>query len=109
MIELIQVARSHMKKEPKDGLLTDASQVSRCAWCGVDKDYQDYHDKEWGVPVFDDQLLFQKICLEGFQAGLSWITILRKRNNFLTLFDNFDYKKISKYNEEDVTRCISDA
>ena len=109
MIELIQVARSDMKKEPHDGLLTDAFQVSRCAWCGVDKDYQDYHDKEWGVPVVDDQLLFQKICLEGFQAGLSWVTVLRKRNNFLKLFDNFDYKKISEYNEEDVTRCISDA
>ena len=86
-----------MKKKLNDGLLTDASQISRCAWCGEDKDYQNYHDKEWGVPVVDDQLLFQKICLEGFQAGLSCIIVLRKRANFLKLFNNFDYNKVSKY------------
>lgn len=79
---------------------------SRCWWCGDDPLYQNYHDIEWGRPVTDDIRLFEKICLEGFQAGLSWITILRKRENFRTAFDGFDYKKIKSYGEKDIDRLL---
>lgn len=72
----------------------------RCAWCGNDPLYIEYHDTEWGVPVYDDAKLFEFLMLETFQAGLSWITVLRKRENFRMAFDNFDYKKIAKYNEK---------
>ena len=70
----------------------------RCDWCLGDKLYENYHDKEWGVPVFDDRLLFKSLILETFQAGLSWITVLRKREHFKKAFDNFDYRKIASYN-----------
>lgn len=69
----------------------------RCAWCGDDPLYVAYHDTEWGVPVYDDDTLFEFLILETFQAGLSWITILRKRENFRKAFDGFDYKKIAEY------------
>src|SRR5210317_1341485 len=72
----------------------------RCGWCEGDKLYEVYHDKEWGVPVHDDDILFEFLILETFQAGLSWITILRKRENFRKAFDNFDYKKIASYDEK---------
>lgn len=78
----------------------------RCWWCGNDPLYMDYHDKEWGRPVTNDIRLFEKICLEGFQAGLSWITILRKRDNFRDCFDGFDFHKIQKYTQKDVDRII---
>jgi len=71
----------------------------RCAWCGTDPLYLEYHDTEWGVPVYDDAKLFEFLILETFQAGLSWITVLRKRENFRKAFDAFDYKKIAKYKE----------
>ena len=71
----------------------------RCDWCGNDPLYVEYHDNEWGVPVFDDDKLFEFLILETFQAGLSWITILKKRENFRTAFDGFNYKKIATYNE----------
>jgi len=80
----------------------------RCWWCGDDPLYMDYHDKEWGRPVTDDTRLFEKICLEGFQAGLSWITILRKRENFRKGFAGFDIRKVSKFTEKDVTRLLKD-
>ena len=70
----------------------------RCDWCLGDKLYENYHDKEWCVPVFDDRLLFKSLILETFQAGLSWITVLRKREHFKKAFDNFDYRKIASYN-----------
>lgn len=73
--------------------------TQRCDWCGNDPLYVEYHDKEWGVPVFDDAKLFEFLILETFQAGLSWITILRKRENFRAAFDGFDYKKIATYNK----------
>jgi len=73
---------------------------SRCTWCGEDSLYVSYHDQEWGVPVFSDNKLFEFLVLETFQAGLSWITILRKRENFRRAFDNFDYQKIASYDEE---------
>ena len=72
---------------------------NRCAWCGTDPLYVDYHDTEWGVPIYDDDKLFEFLILETFQAGLSWITVLRKRENFRKAFDHFDYKKIAQYDE----------
>ncbi len=72
----------------------------RCAWCGNDPLYMEYHDTEWGVPVFDDHKLFEFLILETFQAGLSWITILRKRENFRKALNNFDYKIIANYTQE---------
>jgi DNA-3-methyladenine glycosylase I len=78
----------------------------RCAWCGNDALYQEYHDTEWGVPVYDDQKLFEFLLLECFQAGLSWITVLRKRNNFKLAFNDFDYKKIATYNETKIQELL---
>jgi len=82
---------------------------TRCAWCGNDPLYIAYHDTEWGVPVYDDAKLFEFLILETFQAGLSWITILRKRENFRLAFDNFDYKKIANYNEAKFEELLLDA
>jgi DNA-3-methyladenine glycosylase I len=82
---------------------------TRCAWCEKDDLYRDYHDNEWGKPVYDDQLLFEFLILETFQAGLSWYTILAKRNNFRKAFANFDYKKVAKYNENKVQELLEDA
>ena len=81
----------------------------RCAWCLGDPIYEAYHDMEWGVPVKDDATLFEFLVLETFQAGLSWITILRKRENFRKAFDDFDYKKISNYNQKKIDSLIEDA
>lgn len=81
----------------------------RCAWCGTDELYQKYHDEEWGRPVYDDETIFEFLVLESFQAGLSWITILRKRENFRKAFDNFDYKKIANYSDEKVEELMQDA
>ena len=72
----------------------------RCFWATGSKLYEDYHDNEWGVPVYDDQTLFEFLLLETFQAGLSWITILKKRENFRKAFDNFNYQKIANYDEK---------
>ena len=81
----------------------------RCWWCGDDPLYVAYHDDEWGKPVHDDRRLFEKICLEGFQSGLSWLTILRKRENFRRAFADFDIERISRFDESDVTRLMADA
>ncbi len=81
----------------------------RCWWCGEDPLYMEYHDNEWGTPVYDDASLFEFLILETFQAGLSWITILRKRENFRKAFDNFDYKKIALYDETKVQLLLQDA
>ncbi len=80
--------------------------VSRCAWAGNDPLYQKYHDEEWGVPVHDDRKLFEMLILEGAQAGLSWITILRKRENYRKAFNNFDAKKITKYDSKKVKQLL---
>jgi DNA-3-methyladenine glycosylase I len=80
---------------------------TRCAWCGTDPLYVAYHDNEWGVPVYDDRRLFEMLNLEGAQAGLSWITILRKRKNYRKAFDNFDAKKIAKYNAKKVKQLLA--
>ena len=82
---------------------------TRCKWCvGIDI-YEKYHDEEWGVPVFDDQKLFEFLILETFQAGLSWITILKKRENFKLAFDDFDYKKIALYSEDKIQLLLQNA
>lgn len=78
----------------------------RCGWCLGDSLYEQYHDKEWGVPVYDDQKLFEFLILETFQAGLSWITILRKRENFRKAFDHFDYQKIASYDESIIEELL---
>ncbi len=82
---------------------------TRCKWCvGIDI-YEKYHDEEWGVPVYEDQKLFEFLILETFQAGLSWITILKKRENFKVAFDNFDYKKVANYSEDKIQELLLDA
>ena len=81
---------------------------NRCGWCVGDPLYEAYHDTEWGVPLFDDRQLFEFLILETFQAGLSWITILRKRENFRKAFDNFDYHKIAAFSEEKMEQLMSD-
>jgi DNA-3-methyladenine glycosylase I len=86
-----------------------ADGVTRCWWCGDDPLYVDYHDREWGRRVVDDTRLFEKLCLEGFQSGLSWLTILRKRENFRAAFDDFDVEKIAAYSTADVNRLLADA
>lgn len=82
--------------------------IIRCDWCGNDELYQKYHDEEWGKPVYDDDDIFEFLVLESFQAGLSWITILRKRENFRKAFDNFDYKIIAKYSDKKVETLMQD-
>jgi DNA-3-methyladenine glycosylase I len=82
---------------------------NRCKWCVGIPIYEAYHDHEWGVPVYDDQKLFEFLILETFQAGLSWITILKKRENFRAAFDQFDYQKIALYNERKVKNLLQDA
>ena len=81
----------------------------RCAWCEKDDLYRQYHDNEWGKPVYDDATLFEFLILETFQAGLSWHTILKKRENFRSAFDNFDYKKIANYTEDKVQELLKDS
>ena len=85
-----------------------AAERTRCWWCGEDELYQHYHDLEWGVPVHDDRLLFEFLCLEGAQAGLSWITILRKRENYRRVFDNFDAEKIVRYQDAKIAALLQD-
>ncbi|MGA9591147.1 MAG: DNA-3-methyladenine glycosylase I [Salegentibacter sp.] len=85
------------------------SEKQRCGWCVGDPLYEAYHDEEWGVPVYEDDRLFEFLVLETFQAGLSWITILRKRENFRKAFDNFDYQKIAQYSENKIAELLQDA
>lgn len=82
---------------------------ARCAWSGADAEYQRYHDEEWGVPLHGDRALFEKIALEGFQAGLSWITILRKRPRFREVFEGFDPERVARFDEDDIERLMADA
>lgn len=84
------------------------SATSRCQWCGDDLLYQHYHDHEWGVPLHDDQQLFEFLILEGFQAGLSWITILRKREAFRAAFAGFDPHKVAAFDQQDIERLMQD-
>jgi len=96
-----------------DGLFTGAhgplKDQPKCFWCAGHEDYEIYHDVEWGRPVENDIRLFEKLCLEGFQSGLSWLTILRKRENFRKAFKGFDFKKVARFGEKDVERLLQDA
>jgi len=90
----------------EQAVLTGSDGVSRCWWCGESELYRQYHDEEWGIPITDDQKLFEKICLEGFQAGLSWITILRKREEFRIAFADFDFSEVARYGKRDIARLL---
>ena len=85
------------------------SVARRCWWCGEDELYVAYHDREWGFPVADDRRLFEKVCLEGFQSGLSWLTILRKRENFREAFANFEFDRVARFTARDIERLLDDA
>lgn len=95
--------------EADDGLAIGADGLRRCRWPGSDPLYLDYHDREWGRPVADDRRLFEKLCLEGFQAGLSWLTILRKRENFRRAFAGFDIDAVAAMTDGDVERLLADS
>jgi len=84
-------------------------QIKRCKWAGKDPLYIEYHDKQWGVPIYEDAKIFEFLLLETFQAGLSWITILRRRENFRTAFDNFDFQEIANYSDEKLEDLRKDA
>jgi len=93
----------------RDGLFTDEAGLRRCAWCQSSPSYRDYHDREWGFPVDDETRLFEKLCLEGFQAGLSWLTILNKRDAFRRAFAGFDAARVARFGARDVERLLGDA
>jgi DNA-3-methyladenine glycosylase I len=96
----------------KEGIVMDSivagDGLVRCKWCAATPEYINYHDQEWGFPVYDDQRLFEKLCLESFQSGLSWRTILQKRENFRLAFENFDFNKMAAFTEIDVERLLQD-
>ncbi|MGN6582487.1 MAG: DNA-3-methyladenine glycosylase I [Rhizobiaceae bacterium] len=95
--------------EEMTGLIEGPDGKTRCAWHANLPDYLHYHDHEWGRPVADDRRLFEKICLEGFQSGLSWLTILRKRENFRRAFAGFDFEEVARFGDADVERLVADA
>jgi DNA-3-methyladenine glycosylase I len=110
------MARSHTEVSPTpepsgppNGLVQGADGLLRCPWPTEDPAYLAYHDHEWGYPVADDRRLFEKICLEGFQSGLSWLTILRKRENFRAAFADFDPRVVAGFDDADVARLMDDA
>lgn len=92
-----------------EGLIVGEDGCARCFWCGAHPEYIDYHDREWGRPVHDGHRLFEKICLEGFQSGLSWLTILRKREHFRAAFKDFDFHAVARFNTRSVDRLLGDA
>ena len=97
--------------EPRESPVNESrvKQLARCIWCGDDPLYQQYHDQEWGVPCREDKKLFEFLCLEGAQAGLSWITILRKREAYRLAFADFEVEKVAAFTDKDVQRCLQDA
>lgn len=98
-----------MNDEVPSVLRDEVTGVDRCWWCGSDADYVQYHDSEWGVPVADDRTLFEKLCLEGFQSGLSWLTILRKREAFRDAFANFEMDRVAKFTARKVELLLENA
>jgi DNA-3-methyladenine glycosylase I len=92
-----------------DGLAHGDDGVVRCAWADSAAEYREYHDREWGFPEDDDRRLFEKLCLEGFQSGLSWLTILRKRESFRRAFAQFDFERVAGFTDRDVRRLLQDA
>jgi DNA-3-methyladenine glycosylase I len=97
-----------VKRLPR-GIAQGPDGIARCWWPGSDELYVRYHDEEWGFPVDDDRRLFEKICLEGFQSGLSWLTILRKRENFRRAFRGFDAAAVARFDDRRVERLLGDA
>ena len=95
--------------EEINDIIIDDDGIGRCWWCGTDPLYVQYHDDEWGNPVHDDRLLFEKMCLEGFQAGLAWITVLKKREAFREAFCNFDFHQLVRFDQDDVDRLVTNA
>ena len=95
--------------EERPGLFTGEDGALRCRWCESTSAYRHYHDHEWGFPVTDDRRLFEKLCLEGFQAGLSWLTILNKREAFRLAFAEFDAERVARFGPKDVERMLGDA
>jgi len=91
------------------GVVRGEDGIARCSWAGSAPDYVAYHDEEWGRPVVDDRGVYERLTLEAFQSGLSWITILRKRENFRAAFDGFDFERVAEYGERDVERLLGDA
>jgi DNA-3-methyladenine glycosylase I len=106
--EIDQDAGMAVDRDPTS-LVRGDDGLRRCAWCVSAPDYVAYHDDEWGRPVTDDVRLYEKICLEGFQSGLSWLTILRRRDGFRRAFVDFDPSKVSRFDESDVRRLLQDA
>jgi len=96
-------------KVPRSGVGVGEDAAARCWWCLGDPLYRSYHDREWGRPVADDVWLFEKLCLEGFQSGLSWLTILRKRENFRRAFKGFDLEAVARFNTGSIERLLADA
>src|SRR3954447_24037538 len=97
-----------MPTPSRDGLAPGPDGRGPCAWGVSTPDYVDSHDTEWGFPVTDDRRLFEKLCLEGFQAGLSWLTILRKREAFRAAFANFEFERVARFGDRDVERLLGD-
>jgi DNA-3-methyladenine glycosylase I len=93
----------------RDGLFAGDDGIRRCAWCRASSAYRDYHDREWGFPVHDETRLFEKLCLEGFQAGLSWLTILNKREAFRRAFAGFDPVRVARFRAREIERLLGDA
>jgi len=93
----------------RNGLVDGEDGLCRCWWSATTEDYTAYHDSEWGFPVMDDRHLFEKICLEGFQSGLSWLTILRKRENFREAFANFEFERVARFNQRKVDSLLKNA
>jgi DNA-3-methyladenine glycosylase I len=92
-----------------DGIARGQDGVARCAWGDSTPDYRVYHDTEWGFPVADDVQLFEKLCLEAFQSGLSWLTILRKREDFRRVFADFDFERVARFGAQDIARLMNDS
>ncbi|MFT7669531.1 MAG: DNA-3-methyladenine glycosylase I [Planctomycetota bacterium] len=97
-----------MSKAEPTGVVVGSDGTHRCHWADSAQDYRRYHDTEWGFPVDDDRRLFEKVCLEGFQAGLSWLTILRKRENFRRAFSNFEMERVARFNSRSTERLLKD-
>ena len=108
-LEIVTPDVQAMPESNREYLHTAEDGITRCRWGKDHLDYQSYHDQEWGHPTVDDSRLFEKICLEGFQSGLSWLTILRKRENFRKVFLDFDFNQVAKFNQKDVERLLQDA
>jgi DNA-3-methyladenine glycosylase I len=104
----MDVTTTALPATARDGLRIGEDGVARCWWAGTDLLYQRYHDEEWGVPCHDDRELFERLMLEGFQAGLAWITILRKREHFFRAFDGWEAERIAAYGPEDAARLLAD-